>query len=163
CADSFAEARNALELVDVEWEVLEPLLDPEAAIAREALIESPRTRERGDFERALAEADVVVEATYRTQTVLHNSTETPQSVCRRLGGDDRGPAADVLRVPEREGDDLRREAEPAAGEGVPRSRLRRGHVRARVRARRARGEARPRPARAAAAKPRRRRARRRPA
>jgi len=90
CADSFAEARNALELVDVEWEVLEPLLDPEAAIARESLIESPRTRERGDFERALAEADVVVEATYRTQTVLHNSMETHQSVCRWEG--------DVLEV-----------------------------------------------------------------
>ena len=39
-----------------------------------------RTSERGDFERGLAEADVVVEATYRTQVVLHNSMETHQSV-----------------------------------------------------------------------------------
>ena len=59
--------------------------------------------------------------------------------------------------------DERREAEPAADEGVPRAGLRRGHLRARVPARRARGEARPRPARAAAPQPRRHRARRRAA
>ena len=41
--------------------------------------------ERGDFERALAEADVVVESTYRTQVVLHNSMETHQSVCEWVG------------------------------------------------------------------------------
>ena len=46
---------------------------------------TPRTHERGDLERGLAEADVVVEATYRTQTVLHNSMETHQSVCRWVG------------------------------------------------------------------------------
>jgi xanthine dehydrogenase YagR molybdenum-binding subunit len=90
CADSFAQAREALASIDVEWEVLEPLLDPDAAVARGSLLEPPRTRERGDFERALAEADVVVEATYRTQTVLHNSMETHQSVCRWEG--------DVLEV-----------------------------------------------------------------
>jgi xanthine dehydrogenase YagR molybdenum-binding subunit len=90
CADSFAQARDALALIAVEWEVLEPLLDPEAAVERGSLIEKPRTHERGDFERALAEADVVVEATYRTQTVLHNSMETHQSVCRWEG--------DVLEV-----------------------------------------------------------------
>ena len=48
-----------------------------------------------------------------------------------------------------------REAQPAADEGVPRARVRRGHVRARVPARRARGEARARPARAAPPQPRR--------
>ena len=41
--------------------------------------------ERGDVERGLAEADVVVEAEYRTQTVLHNSMETHQSVCEWEG------------------------------------------------------------------------------
>jgi xanthine dehydrogenase YagR molybdenum-binding subunit len=90
CADSFQQARDALALVDVEWEQLEPLLDPEEAVARGSLIEPPRTRSRGDFERGLAEADVVVEATYRTQTVLHNSMETHQSTCRWEG--------DVLEV-----------------------------------------------------------------
>src|SRR5205085_5903232 len=60
CADSLREAREALRLVDVEWEVLEPLLDPGEAVARGSLIAPPRTHERGDFERGLAEADVVV-------------------------------------------------------------------------------------------------------
>jgi len=90
CADSVAQARDALASIEVEWEVREPLLDPDAAVARGSLLEPPRTRERGNFEHALAEADVVVEATYRTQTVLHNSMETHQSVCRWEG--------DVLEV-----------------------------------------------------------------
>jgi CO/xanthine dehydrogenase Mo-binding subunit len=90
CADTLAQARAALALIDVEWEVLEPLLDPDAAVASGSLLEPPRTLERGDVERGLAEADVVVEATYRTQTVLHNSMETHQSVCRWEG--------DVLEV-----------------------------------------------------------------
>jgi len=90
CADSMREAHAALALVDVEWEELEPLLDADEAVARGKLLEEPRHHERGDFERGLAEADVVVEATYRTQTVLHNSMETHQSICRFEG--------DVLEV-----------------------------------------------------------------
>ena len=65
--------------------MLEPLLDPEEAVEQESLIDEPRRYERGDVERGFAEADVVVEAEYRTQTVLHNSMETHQSVCRWEG------------------------------------------------------------------------------
>ena len=78
-------AREALELIDVEWEELEPLLDPEEAVRRKELHEDPRRYERGDVDAAFADADVVVEAEYRTQTVLHNSLETHQSVCRWEG------------------------------------------------------------------------------
>ncbi len=85
CADSFQQARAALALIDVEWEQLEPMLDGDEAVARGRLIEEPRKTERRDYDRGLAEADVVVEATYRTQTVLHNSMETHQSVCRWEG------------------------------------------------------------------------------
>ncbi len=84
-ADTFAQARAALELVEVEWEVLEPLLDPDEAVRRNRLTTEPRHHDRGDFERGLAEADVVVEAEYRTQTVLHNSMETHQAVCEWQG------------------------------------------------------------------------------
>ncbi len=84
CADTFRQARRALARIEVEWEVLEPLLDPDEAVARGELLDV-RTSDRGDLERGLAEADVVVEATYRTQTVLHNSLETHQSVCRFEG------------------------------------------------------------------------------
>jgi xanthine dehydrogenase YagR molybdenum-binding subunit len=85
CADTFAQAVAGVRRVAVDWDVLEPLLDPEEAVRRGALL-ATRTNERGDLERGLAEADAVVEATYRTQTVLHNSFETHQAVCRWLGG-----------------------------------------------------------------------------
>jgi len=79
-AETLAEARAALDLIHVEWEELEPLLDPEEAVRRDALI-GDRAAERGNVERGFAEADVVVEAEYRTQTVLHNSMETHVAVC----------------------------------------------------------------------------------
>ena len=82
-----ARPRRRSRCVDVDWEVLEPLLDPDEAVARGAPIGEPERYERGDFERGLAEADVVVEAEYRTQTVLHNSMETHQSVCEWDGDD----------------------------------------------------------------------------
>jgi len=84
-ADSSSLARAAVELIDVEWEELEPLLDPEEAVRRESFIGKPRRHDRGDYERALAEADVVVEAEYRTQTLNHNPLETHQCVCEWRG------------------------------------------------------------------------------
>jgi CO/xanthine dehydrogenase Mo-binding subunit len=84
-ADSAERAREALELIDIEWEVLDPLLDPDEAIRRESFVDEPRHYMRGDIDRGLAEADVVVEGEYRTQTVLHNAMETHQSVCRWEG------------------------------------------------------------------------------
>jgi len=80
-ADSFEQAAAAVELIDVEWDVLEPLLDPDEAVRRGQLHDEPERYERGDAEKGFAEADVVVEAEYRTQTVLHNALETHQSVC----------------------------------------------------------------------------------
>jgi CO/xanthine dehydrogenase Mo-binding subunit len=85
-ADTLAQARTALGLIQVEWEEREPLLDADEAVRRGELI-GRRTEERGDVERGFAEADVVVEAEYRTQTVLHNSMETHQSVCEWEGDD----------------------------------------------------------------------------
>ena len=84
-ADSAGLARAALERIEVEWEVLDPLLDPDEAVRRGELTTERRPYARGDLEHGLAEADVVVESEYRTQTVLHNSMETHQSVCRWQG------------------------------------------------------------------------------
>jgi CO/xanthine dehydrogenase Mo-binding subunit len=90
-ADTSGQAMRALELVDVDWELVDPILDPNEAVRLERYVDDePSRNERGDFERGLAEADVVVEAEYRTQTVLHNSLETHQSICRWEG--------DVLEV-----------------------------------------------------------------
>ena len=80
-AETFGQARAAIEALAVEWEPLAPLLDPDEAVARGSLIGRARHYERGDVEAGWAEADVVVEAEYRTQTVLHNALETHQAVC----------------------------------------------------------------------------------
>ncbi|MEX2465061.1 MAG: molybdopterin cofactor-binding domain-containing protein, partial [Gaiellaceae bacterium] len=80
-ADSFREARDALAALAPQWERLEPLLDPEEAVRRGSLIGEARRYARGDVSQGLAQADVVVEAEYRTQSVLHNALETHQSVC----------------------------------------------------------------------------------
>jgi xanthine dehydrogenase YagR molybdenum-binding subunit len=84
-ADTAEQARRALAAIDVEWEELELVLDPDEAVQRERFTMDPVRYERGDFERALADADVVVEGTYRTSVVLHNSMETHQAVCQWVG------------------------------------------------------------------------------
>ncbi|MBD0347906.1 MAG: xanthine dehydrogenase family protein molybdopterin-binding subunit [Thermoleophilia bacterium] len=84
-AETFGQALAALSLVRVDWEILEPLLDGDQAVRRGSLLGEPRRYERGDLDRGLAEADLVVEAKYRTQVVLHNALETHQSVCRWEG------------------------------------------------------------------------------
>jgi CO/xanthine dehydrogenase Mo-binding subunit len=80
-AETFGQAQAALEALAAEWEALEPLLDPDEAVKQESFVSDVKTYERGDFERGVAEADVVVEAEYRTQVVLHNSLETHQAIC----------------------------------------------------------------------------------
>jgi CO/xanthine dehydrogenase Mo-binding subunit len=80
-ADTFGQARAAVEKIAVEWEVLEPLLDPDEAVRQGSFVSDVSTYERGDFERGIADAAAVVEADYRTQVVLHNSMETHQAVC----------------------------------------------------------------------------------
>jgi CO/xanthine dehydrogenase Mo-binding subunit len=85
CADTYAQARAALHAMHVDFEVLEPLLDPDEAVQRKQLIGEPRIRERGDAERGLAQADVVVSGEFRTQVVLHNSLETHQAVAEWKG------------------------------------------------------------------------------
>jgi xanthine dehydrogenase YagR molybdenum-binding subunit len=84
-ADTFAQALRALGAIAVEWEPLEAVLDPDEAVTRGLFTADPTRYERGDFERALAQADVVLEGVYRTSVVLHNSLETHQAVCRWVG------------------------------------------------------------------------------
>jgi CO/xanthine dehydrogenase Mo-binding subunit len=85
CADTFEQARAAVAAIAIEWEQLEPVLDPDEAVARKQLLGEPREIARGDLEAGLAEADFVVEGEYRTQVVLHSSLETHQSVVQWLG------------------------------------------------------------------------------
>src|SRR5262249_2146378 len=85
-AETLGQAQRALQLVDIDWEVLDPALDPHTSERQD----EPSSHERGDLEAGLAEADIVVQAEYRTQSVLHNSMETHQAICRWEG--------DVLEV-----------------------------------------------------------------
>ena len=84
-ADTDEQARAALDAIAVEWEQLEVVLDPEQAVSRGLLVSEPAHYERGDYERALAEADVVLEQTYRTAVVVHSALETHQTVCEWVG------------------------------------------------------------------------------
>ncbi len=88
-ADDEEMAEDALELIEVEYELLPFVLDPEEALKPDApkihpngnlLNEKPEVYERGDLEKGLKEADVIVEDTYRTQVALHNCLETHGSV-----------------------------------------------------------------------------------
>jgi CO/xanthine dehydrogenase Mo-binding subunit len=85
CAETYAQARAALRALTVDFEVLEPLLDPDEAVRRGEFLSEPRRRERGDADRGLAEADAVVSGEFRTQVVLHNSLETHQAVVQWIG------------------------------------------------------------------------------
>jgi CO/xanthine dehydrogenase Mo-binding subunit len=84
-AETFAQAEAAVRLIDVEWEELEPLLDPDEAVRQGSLVAETRRYERGDYDAGIAAADAVVEAEYRTQTLNHNPLETHQCVCEWRG------------------------------------------------------------------------------
>ncbi len=97
CAETVEALEVALRLIDVGYDALPHVVDLEDAIAQagigapDAAGTPPRLEEkgsvtdagthtRGDAKRALRAADVVVEATYRTSTQLHNSLETHGAV-----------------------------------------------------------------------------------
>lgn len=94
CAESRAQAREAVQLIDVEYEVFEPVTDPFEAIADGApqLQEdgntlSLSTVRRGDVDAALEEAAHVATETFRTQFIEHAFLE-PESALAVPSGDE---------------------------------------------------------------------------
>lgn len=88
-ADDEEICQDALELIDVEYEVLPWVLDPEESLKPEVpkvhptgnlLNGQPDVYERGDLQQGLAQADAIIERTFRTQCALHNCMETHGSV-----------------------------------------------------------------------------------
>lgn len=76
-------AEEALQLIDVDYEVLEPLTDPEEAIKMTSPklhpsgnIHSRVQVKNGDVEKAFAEAEIVVEQTYYSPRQMHAFIET---------------------------------------------------------------------------------------
>ena len=81
-AETRRAAREAAALVDVEYEVLEPVTSPFEYRARQL---SCSTVVRGDTDAALAEAAHVVTQTYRTQFVEHAFLEPESSLATPEG------------------------------------------------------------------------------
>lgn len=93
-ADEEEICYDALELIEVEYKPLPFVVDPEKALEPNApkvhesgnlLNGAPEVYERGDLQKGFEEADVVVEGTFRTQSVLHNCMETHGSVAHWEG------------------------------------------------------------------------------
>jgi xanthine dehydrogenase molybdenum-binding subunit len=114
-------AREAAQLVDVEYEMLSPVLDPEAALAPAAPRVNPRHENRlshsvirrGDADGALARSAHVVSGTWTTQRIEHCYLEPESALAEplhdgRLGlytqgqgvFDDRRQVAEFLGVSE---------------------------------------------------------------
>jgi selenium-dependent xanthine dehydrogenase len=119
-AESRSAAREAAALIEVEYDVLDPVVDPFEAMAEGAPSLHPNGNvlsvsrvERGDVDAALAGAAHVVTETYRTQFVEHAFLE-PESALVAPGEDgsfrvfsqgqgvweDRRQIASFLGVPE---------------------------------------------------------------
>jgi xanthine dehydrogenase YagR molybdenum-binding subunit len=89
-AETPLQAFDAIRAIEVEYEVLPFVIDDEAALDPSApavqdggnLVGEPSVRERGDLETGFAEADVVVERTYRTACEIHAPMEPHGSVAR---------------------------------------------------------------------------------
>lgn len=82
-------AEEALELIDIEWEELPAVFDPEEAMQEGApIIHDGKKRniamtidvERGDIQRAFAESDLIVEDTFQSMHQWHCAIETIGSV-----------------------------------------------------------------------------------
>ena len=94
-------ARRAVELIDVEYEVLTPMLDAEETLkspppsliadeeypGREMFDRKPFVIQRGDLEKGFEEADVIVEETYTTQVSHHGTIQTRACIASWDGHD----------------------------------------------------------------------------
>jgi selenium-dependent xanthine dehydrogenase len=120
-AEDEATAREASALVEVEYEVLKPVLSPEEALAEGAPQVNPKHGnilgqtfvKKGDVDKALAESAHVVSGTWETQRIEHLYLEPESAVAEPLpdGGlklytqgqgifDDRRQVARFLDLPE---------------------------------------------------------------
>ena len=89
-AETPLQAFDALRAIEVEYETLPFVVDYESALDADApavheggnRVGEPSVRERGDLEAGFAEADVVVERTYRTACEIHAPMEPHGSVAK---------------------------------------------------------------------------------
>jgi xanthine dehydrogenase molybdenum-binding subunit len=101
-AQSRAAAREAAALVEVEYEVLEPVTDPFDALAPDAPrlqpdgnVLSTSVVKRGDVDGALASAAHVVTETFRTQFIEHAFLEPEASLAVPVAANGEGASLHV--------------------------------------------------------------------
>ena len=89
-AETPLQAVDAILAIKVEYEVLPFVVDDDKALLPDApavrkggnMVGEPRVRERGDIAAGFAEADVIVESTYRTSCQIQAPLEPHGSVAR---------------------------------------------------------------------------------
>ena len=88
-AETETIAREALKLIEVEYEVLKPLTDPEKALDHNANKIHPEGNllsetiiDRGEVETAIKAADYISTGVYHTQRIEHGYMETECSIAR---------------------------------------------------------------------------------
>lgn len=91
-ADDEATAGKACRLIDIEYEILEPVTDPVEALKDEIkvhengnLLAVSKFSRGGDIDEAFKLSDYVVSAQYRTQLVEHAYLETETAIARPYG------------------------------------------------------------------------------
>jgi xanthine dehydrogenase molybdopterin binding subunit len=87
-AGTDAQCRAAEKLIDVNYELLEPILSIDAAIAANNLLGLPRTMQRGDANAALRSAPHVIKGELRTGAAEHWYLETQASLAVPGEGDE---------------------------------------------------------------------------
>ncbi|HVT29256.1 MAG TPA: selenium-dependent xanthine dehydrogenase, partial [Lacipirellulaceae bacterium] len=106
-ADTQRLARKAAELIDVEYEVLEPVTDPTAALQPGAPLVHPErgtnllsksTLKRGDIEEGFRRAAHIIEDTYYTQRIEHLFLE-PESCIAIPRSEERGARSETNGTP----------------------------------------------------------------
>ncbi|MDX1414699.1 MAG: molybdopterin cofactor-binding domain-containing protein [Candidatus Promineifilaceae bacterium] len=84
-------AEEALELIEVEYELLPVIIDPDSALSAEAprihdkdsnQVTTPINMDRGDVQQGFAAADYIVEGVYKTGRPVHCYMEPNACVCR---------------------------------------------------------------------------------
>jgi len=88
-AESETVAREAIKLIEVKYEVLKPLTDPEKALDSDVNKIHPNGNllsetiiNRGEVEKAINEADYISTGVYYTQRIEHGYMETECSIAR---------------------------------------------------------------------------------
>jgi aldehyde oxidoreductase len=88
-AESESIARQAVKLIEVQYEILEPLSDPEKALDSSANQIHPKGNllsetkiSRGEVDKAIKEAEYISTGIYFTQRIEHGFMETECSIAR---------------------------------------------------------------------------------